>query len=113
MQWLVLILAGLFEAFIPILIIRSETYTHLMYTPLLFVIIAASILCLRYAMTRMPVSIAYTVWTACGILGTTLIGSLMLNESMNTIKIVSLFLIVIAVTGLRISTSESGKEQIS
>ena len=113
MQWLVLILAGVFEAFIPLLIIRSDTYTHLLYTPLLLIIIVASILCLRYAISRMPVSIAYTVWTACGILGTTLIGFLLLDEAMNMIKIFSLLLIVIAVAGLRVSTSQSLPQTIS
>ncbi len=105
MHWPVLIMASLFEAVIPLLIIRSENYSHLLYTPLLVVTVICSILGLRFAMQVIPLSVAYMVWTALGILGTALIGVMLLGERLDTFEIASLLLIVIAVAGLRVSAS--------
>lgn len=106
MHWPVLIVASLFEAVIPLLIIRSESFTHLLYTPLLAATVICSILGLRYAMKAIQLSIAYMVWTALGILGTAAIGAWMLEEKLQVLELVSLALIVIAVAGLRLSTVE-------
>ena len=104
MHWPILVLASLFEAFIPLLVIRSESYTHAVYLPLLLITVVCSILGLRYAMAAIPLSIAYTVWTALGILGTAVIGVTVLKETLETVELFSLLLIVIAVIGLRISS---------
>ena len=104
MHWPVLVLASLFEAFIPILVIRSESYTHAVYLPLLLITVVCSILGLRYAMAAIPLGIAYTVWTALGILGTAVIGAVVLKETLETLELFCLLLIVIAVAGLRISS---------
>ena len=104
MHWPVLVLASVFEAFIPLLVIRSEGYTHAVYLPLLMITVACSILGLRYALAVIPLSIAYMVWTALGILGTAVIGAVVLGETLEIIELLSLLLMLIAVAGLRISS---------
>ena len=109
MHWPVLVLAGLIEAFIPILVIRSEDYTHPAYLALLLTAVICSILGLRYAMSAISLSIAYTVWTAPGILGTTVIGALVLKETLEILQLCSLLLTVIAVVGLRVSSIKASE----
>lgn len=104
MHWPVLVLASVFEAFIPLLVIRSEDYTHVVYLPLLLITVVCSILGLRFAMAAIPLSIAYMVWTALGILGTAVIGAVVLEETLEIIELLSLLLMLIAVAGLRISS---------
>lgn len=109
MHWPVLVFSSLFEAFVPLLVIRSENYTNPLYLSFLLVTVVSSIVGLRYAMRVIPLGIAYTVWTALGILGTVVLGVTVLDESLEPIEIFSLMLIVLAVIGLRISSSESVK----
>jgi multidrug transporter EmrE-like cation transporter len=44
------------------------------------------------------------VWTALGILGTAVIGAVVLKETLDTLELHSLLLILIAVVSLRISS---------
>jgi quaternary ammonium compound-resistance protein SugE len=107
LHWTGRIVASLFEACIPLLIIRSEDYSQPLYLPLLLATVVCSILGLRYAMAAIPLTTAYMVWTSLGILGTALIGVTLLDETLSPIEIGSLLLIAIAVAGLRIcSTSQ-------
>ena len=107
MHWPVLIFASLFEAFIPILVIRSDSYTHLLYTSALVATVVCSILGLRYAMAVIPLGIAYLVWTSLGILGSVTIGAEVLHEHISGVEMASLALIVVAVIGLRISSGST------
>jgi multidrug transporter EmrE-like cation transporter len=104
MHWSVLVTVSLFEAFVPLLVIKSESYIQPLYVFLLLITVACSILGLRYAMRAIPLSIAYTVWTALGILGTAVVGAAVLEEILDFVEIACLLLIVIAVAGLRISS---------
>ena len=106
MHWLALSAAGVLEAFIPILVIRTESYTQPLYIALLAVCVVLSFMGVRYSTNKIPLGIAYTVWTALGILGTVLVGATLLGENINPFKMICLVLIVFAVTGLRISTGE-------
>ena len=106
MHWFALILSGILEAFFPMLMIRSETFTHLVYTPIFFASVILAISLMKYAMKLIPLAVAYMVWTALGILGTSLVGIMALDEPVTIIKSISLVLIVVAVSGLRISSGE-------
>ena len=104
MHWLALIVSGSLEAFFPMLMLWSESYTHLVYTPVLFFTITISIFLMKYSMTVIPLAIAYMVWTALGILGTSLVGILVLNEPVTVIRSISLLMIIVAIMGLKVSS---------
>ena len=48
-------------------------------------------------------SIAYAVWCAFGILLISLVGMTFFHETVNTVKIISIILIIIGTVGLRLS----------
>ena len=103
-SWLVLFLSGLLESVIPILIIKSQGYSHVYYTAILVLVVTLSVLGLRYAIKSIPLAIAYIVWTAMGILGTVIVGTVLLNEPISWLKTVAIITMVVAIAGLRISS---------
>lgn len=111
MHWFALIISGVLEAFFPMLMIRSESFTHLFYTPFMLISIITAVILMRYSMKVIPLAVAYIVWTAMGILGTSLIGILLLDEPATVLKLVSLAIIIIAVSGLRITAVISSDNQ--
>ena len=92
------------EAFMPLLILRSQDYTSIPYTLLLVFSVVSSVAGLRYAMNRIPLAIAYLIWTSLGIVGTVIVGVTWLDESLTTLQMMSIVLIVTAVIGLRINS---------
>ncbi len=108
MSWLILTLSGLLEAGIPILIIKSNNYTDVVYTSVLGIVVTGSVMGLRFAMRSIPLAIAYIVWTALGILGTVFLGAIFLDEVISVFKIACVTVMIVAVTGLRLSSTEEG-----
>ncbi len=106
MSWFILTLSGLLEAVIPILIIKSKNYTDLVYTSVLGVVVIASVMGLRFATGSIPLAVAYIVWTALGIMGTVLVGVVLLNETLSLFKIACVLVMIVAVAGLRLSSIE-------
>lgn len=108
MSWFILTLSSLLEAVIPILIIRSNNYTDLVYTSVLGVVVTASVMGLRFATGSIPLAVAYIVWTALGIMGTVLVGVFLLNETLSLFKMVCVLVMIVAVAGLRLSSIKEG-----
>ncbi len=64
---------------------------------------AASIWMLSIVVRWMPVSIAYALWAGIGTAMVAVVGTLVLGESMNPVKALSLGLIVAGVVGLNLA----------
>jgi len=52
---------------------------------------------------KIDISVAYAIWSAAGIVILTIIGIFIFNENINTLKVVSIALIVIGVVGVNLS----------
>ena len=63
-----------------------------------------SIWLLGIAMKSLPVGTAYAVWVGIGAVGTAILGIILLNESANAARLVSLGLIVAGIVGLKLAT---------
>lgn len=59
---------------------------------------------LAVALKRIEIGVAYAIWSGVGTAAIATIGVLAFGESMNTIKLVSLGLIVLGVIGLNLSS---------
>jgi small multidrug resistance pump len=70
---------------------------------LMFLFYGLSLSALTLALKRIDVSMAYAVWSGLGTALIAVIGVLWLKEPLNTLKIVSLTLIIIGVIGLNLS----------
>jgi quaternary ammonium compound-resistance protein SugE len=104
MNWLILIIAGLFEIVWAIGIKYTDGFTRLWPSVLTLGAMAASVVLLGIAMKSLPVGTAYAVWVGVGAVGTAILGIFLFGESANIGRLLSLGLIVIGIIGLKLST---------
>ena len=57
------------------------------------------------ALSRVPVSVAYPIWTAVGTLGTVVLGFVLLREPLTALKLASTMAIIGGVAGLKLSSA--------
>lgn len=103
MSWILLTLAGLLEIVWAVGLKYTEGFSRPLPSVVVVAAIAASMLLLAMAMRTLPVSTAYAIWTGIGIAGTAIVGMMLLGESVNTQKLISLALIMAGIVGLRLA----------
>ena len=104
MNWLILVLAGLFEIVWAIGLKYTDGFTKLWPTVGTVTAMVISVGLLGLAMKSLPVGTAYAVWVGVGAVGTAILGIVLFNESANWGRIVSLLLIIIGIIGLKLAT---------
>ncbi|MGB3225224.1 MAG: quaternary ammonium compound efflux SMR transporter SugE [Desulforhopalus sp.] len=105
MNWLILFIAGLFEIGWAIGLKYTEGFTRLWPTVGTVLSMIVSLALLGIAMKSLPVGTAYAVWVGVGAVGTAILGILLLGESVNTMRLLSLGLIIAGIVGLKLTTS--------
>ncbi len=104
MNWLILVVAGLFEVGWAIGLKYTDGFTRLWPSVGTGLAMVASVLLLGIAMKTLPVGTAYAVWVGIGAVGTAILGMVLLGDAANAGRIVSLALIVAGVVGLKLAT---------
>lgn len=104
MPWLILIVAGLFEIGWAIGLKYTEGFTRTWPTIGTVAAMVISLGLLGIAMKSLPVGTSYAVWVGVGAVGTALLGIVLLGESANAGRLVSLGLIVAGIVGLKLAT---------
>lgn len=102
MKWLMLLLAGIFEIAWAIAMKYSCGFSVLIPSIITVITYILSAVFLAYALKYLPLGMAYTMWVAFGIIGTTVLAILLFNEKLTTLQIISLILIIIGVVGLKL-----------
>ncbi|MBN8715043.1 MAG: quaternary ammonium compound efflux SMR transporter SugE [Xanthomonadales bacterium] len=104
MNWLALVLAGLFEIGWAIGLKYTEGFTRLW--PIVGTVLAMviSLGLLGIAMKSLPLGTAYAVWVGVGAVGTAILGIVLLGEPANAGRLLSLALIVAGIIGLKLAT---------
>jgi len=103
MPWVLIVVAGLFETGFAVLLKQSANFSRLWPTVGFAVCALISFALLNLALGRLEVGPAYAVWTGIGAAGTAAVGILALNESVSTLKLVSIGLVLAGVVGLNLS----------
>ena len=103
--WLYLIAAILTEVAGTTAMKLSEGFTHLIPSIAIFVFYGVSFVFLTLALKTIELSVSYAVWAGLGAATVAAIGIVYFNESINTMKVASLALIVLGVAGLHLSGS--------
>jgi small multidrug resistance pump len=106
MGWILLIVAIVLEVAGTTNIKLSEGFSKLVPSVLVLFFYALSIIALTFAVNRLDVSVAYAVWSGMGTALVAIIGLWFFQESVTTIKVVALGLIVVGVVMLHL-TSQS------
>ena len=104
MDWIILVLAGLFEVGWAIGLKYTEGFTSLWPTVWTILAMLVSLWLLGIAMKSLPIGTAYSVWVGVGAAGTVILGIALFNEPVNAFRLVSVGLIIAGIVGLRLAT---------
>lgn len=104
MNWVILIVAGLFEIGWAIGLKYTEGFTRLWPTVGTVLAMVISLGLLGIAMKSLPVGTAYAIWVGVGAVGTAILGIFLLGEPANAGRLLSLALILTGIIGLKLAT---------
>ena len=105
MNWIILIVAGLFEVGWAIGLKYTDGFTRLWPTVSTIMAMIISLGLLGIAMKGLPVGTAYSIWVGVGAVGTVILGIILLGESVSVARMISVTLIVAGIIGLKLSNA--------
>jgi len=104
MNWIVLIIAGLFEVAFAFCLGKAKGSTgnemYLWYAGFL-IALSISMLLLIKATQTLPIGTAYAVWTGIGAVGTVLVGILVFKEPATFLRVFFLMTLIGSIVGLK------------
>ena len=106
MQWIILLLAGLFEVGWAITMKYSEGFTVLLPSVITVVGYIASAVFLSMALKHLPLGTAYAMWTGMGIVGTSILGVFLFHEKLSATQVICVILILVGIIGLKLLAKE-------
>jgi quaternary ammonium compound-resistance protein SugE len=105
MNWIILIVAGLFEVAFAFCLGKAKETTgtdmYLWYGGFLVTLIISMGLLIKATQT-LPIGTAYAVWTGIGAVGTVLVGIFVFKEPTTFLRLLFLTTLVISLVGLKI-----------
>lgn len=102
MEWIMLLLAGIFEVTWAVLMKVSNGFSVLLPSIGTVIGYILSAVFLSIALRKLPLGTAYAMWTGFGIIGTTVLGILIFHETISPAKIICIALIVGGIVGLKL-----------
>ena len=102
MNWVILIIAGLFEMAWAIGMKYSDGFSKLWPSVFTAISMAISVVLLTYSLKVLPVGSAYAVWTGIGAIGTVILGIFLFKEPYDIYRLFFIFLIIVGIAGLRV-----------
>lgn len=104
MNWIILIIAGLFEVAFAYCLGKAKNTTgnemYLWYLGFL-VALAISMGLLVKATQTLPIGTAYAVWTGIGAVGTVLVGILVFKEPVSFLRLLFIVTLIGSIIGLK------------
>ena len=104
MNWLILVVAGLFEIGWAVGLKYTDGFTRFWPTVGTVLSMIISLGLLGVAMKSLPVGTAYAVWVGVGAVGTAILGMVLLGESAHPLRLISLGLIIAGIIGLKLAS---------
>lgn len=102
MDWIFLVLAGLFEMFGVLMINKLNKDKNAISLLLLVAGFGLSFLFLSLAMSTLPMGTAYAVWTGIGASGGAVLGMIYYGEPRNFLRILFIALVLGSAVGLKL-----------
>ena len=100
--WLVLFFAGVAEVTWAVAMKYAEGFTRLVPSIVTIAFYLLSAVLLSIALRRLPLGTAYAAWTGMGIVGTTILGVFLFQETLTLAQAACLLLIITGIAGLKI-----------
>jgi len=104
MEWVYLLIAGLFEVVWAVGLKYTEGWTQPWPSAGTVAAMIVSFWFLSLALKGLPIGTAYAVWTGVGAVGTALVGMAVLGEPRDMTRAACILLIVAGIVGLKIVT---------
>jgi quaternary ammonium compound-resistance protein SugE len=101
MNWIYLLLAGVFEIGWTIGLKQMDDHKNIVWTIIFYVSIITSFYFLQLALKEIPIGTSYAIYTSIGAIGTVLIGMLFFKEPTSLLRIGFILLIITGVIGLK------------
>jgi paired small multidrug resistance pump len=101
MDWLFLIIAGIFEMMGVAMINKFHKDRNWKAFSLLFIGFGLSFLFLALSMKTLPMGTAYAVWTGIGASGGAILGMFVYGEPRNPSRILSIAVVICSTIGLK------------
>ncbi|NLK36913.1 MAG: multidrug efflux SMR transporter [Epulopiscium sp.] len=105
MQWVFLLVAGIFEVVWATCLKFSHGFSKLNYSIYTIIGMIISFYFLSQATKTLPIGTAYAIWTGIGAIGATIVGVLLFHESMTLIRGFFVVLLLTGIIGLKITSS--------
>jgi len=103
--WLVLFVAGLFEAAWAVGLAYTDGFTEPVPSALTVGAMAVSVYLLAQAVRELPIGTAYAVWTGIGAVSTAILGIHLFDESTSALRLGCILLVVVGIAGLQVTGS--------
>ncbi|GAL81338.1 quaternary ammonium compound-resistance protein SugE [Algibacter lectus] len=105
MNWILLVIAGLFEVAFATSLGKAKEATGIesTYWYIAFIVCLVISMSLLLKVTQhLPIGTAYAVWTGIGAVGTVLVGIFVFNEPATTLRIFFISTLIISIIGLKV-----------
>lgn len=105
MNWIILIIAGLFESAFALCLgkMKEATGTEYYFWGAGFLLsLAISMILLAKSVQTLPIGTAYPVWTGIGAVGTVVLGIFLFNEPVSFLRLFFITTLIASVIGLKI-----------
>lgn len=102
LYWGILFVAGLFEILWAVGLKMTEGFSKLIPSVITVAGIVASFFFLAIALKKLPLSIAYAIWTGIGTVGTVIFGIFYFHEPTDLAHLICVAMILCGIIGLRI-----------
>jgi quaternary ammonium compound-resistance protein SugE len=103
LEWIILIIAGLFEVAWAIGLKYTDGFTKFWPSVGTAAAMIVSVVLLGIAMKSLPVGTAYAVWTGIGTVGAVILGIVLFNDSATFNRLFCVGLIFAGIVGLKMS----------
>ena len=102
MEWISLILAGIFEMIGVTMINVYNKHRNWQSIVLLIAAFGASFFFLAYTMQYLPMGTTYAIWTGIGASGSAILGMMLYGESKDWKRVICIFMILGGAIGLKL-----------
>ncbi len=105
MNWLYLLIAGLFEIAWAVGLKYTEGWTRLWPSVITGALMIVSFYFLSLAVKTLPIGTAYAVWTGIGTVGAAVLGMFLFDEPRDILRILCIMLIIAGIAGLKLTSA--------
>ena len=102
MQWVFLLIAGLFEVVWAVGLKISENFSKLVPSAVTIVGLIASMYFLSLSLKELPIGTAYAIWTGIGTAGTLIFSIIWFREAITLPQVLCVMMIIGGVVGLKL-----------